>query len=78
MTTVAVCQEFGIRSANPLLTHIEDMLIEEASAEEDEYMGRNAQNDDKKTVNIERDAHMLKVGTCPTTCLVTGASCSSC
>lgn len=34
-------QEMGIRSANPLLANIEDMLIEEASAEEDELLGRN-------------------------------------
>ena len=50
----------GIRSANPLLENIEDMLIEEASAEEDELLGRNAQPESKKNVPFERDDVIIK------------------
>lgn len=48
----------GIRSANPLLANIEDMLIEEASAEEDELLGRNDEPESQRQASITR----MKVG----------------
>jgi hypothetical protein len=55
----------GLISNNPLLSNITDYLIEEASAEEEELLGKNSEleegeeGDDGNT--IVRDAELIKV-----------------
>ena len=43
----------GIRSGNPLLADIEDLLVEEACAEEDELLGRNDGGEGAKVIRVE-------------------------
>lgn len=43
----------GIRSGNPLLSDIEDLLVEEACAEEDELLGRNDDGESAKVITHE-------------------------
>lgn len=55
----------GLTSNNPLLSNITDYLIEEASAEEEELLGKNSEleegeeGDDGNT--IVRDEELIKV-----------------
>jgi len=54
----------GLSSANPLLANITDYLIEEASAEEEELLGRREGEDEdgaEEGVNIQRDEELVKV-----------------
>ena len=54
----------GLLSANPLLSNITDYLIEEASAEEEELLGKQeGEDEDKKNegVVIQRDEELIEV-----------------
>ena len=54
----------GLLSANPLLSNITDYLIEEASAEEEELLGKqDGEDEDKKNegVVIQRDEELIEV-----------------
>ena len=54
----------GLMSANPLLSNITDYLIEEASAEEEELLGKqDGDDEDKKNegVVIQRDDELIEV-----------------
>ena len=56
----------GLSSSNPLLANITDYLIEEASAEEEELLGRGDGNEEgeegQQGVTIARDDELIKVG----------------
>jgi len=54
----------GLMSANPLLSNITDYLIEEASAEEEELLGKQeGEDEDKKNegVVLQRDEELIEV-----------------
>jgi len=55
----------GLSSSNPLLENITDYLIEEASAEEEELLGRGEGGEDgdegQQGVNISRDEELIQV-----------------
>ena len=54
----------GLVSANPLLNNITDYLIEEASAEEEELLGRKEGDDEdgkSEGVEIQRDDELIDV-----------------
>ena len=52
----------GLVSANPLLANITDYLIEEASAEEEELLGRSDDTVEKdEGVTLQRDEELIKV-----------------
>jgi len=54
----------GLASSNPLLANITDYLIEEASAEEEELLGRRDGEDEEggeEGVNIQRDEELITV-----------------
>merc|ERR1719219_3337835 len=52
----------GLMSANPLLANITDYLIEEASAEEEELLGKTDNTEEKdEGVAIQRDEELIKV-----------------
>ena len=52
----------GLVSANPLLANITDYLIEEASAEEEELLGRSDDAEEKdEGVTVQRDEELIKV-----------------
>lgn len=55
----------GLSSSNPLLANITDYLIEEASAEEEELLGRGEGGEEgeegQQGVNISRDDELIKV-----------------
>jgi hypothetical protein len=54
--------EFGLETKNPLLSGITELLIEEASAEEEELLGMSQQtSDDEMKVVLNRDENLLQV-----------------
>ena len=53
---------FGLNSNNPLLANVTDYLIEEASAEEEELLGKTGDTEEKdEGVTIQRDEELIKV-----------------
>ncbi len=56
---------FGISSANPVLENITDYLIEEASAEEEELLGKNSELEDgeegEEGNSVSRDEELIRV-----------------
>lgn len=55
----AVENTYGVVSRNPVLHNITDFLIEEASAEEEEFLGENAACEPED--NTEKDLMLFKV-----------------
>jgi len=61
----AVAANLGLSSNNPILANITDYLIEEASAEEEELLGKNNDLEDgeegEEGNSVTRDAELIKV-----------------